>query len=68
MICNKCNRCKWPYIKEEGCDIIECPSCGYYFCYLCGIGFESNCEANLHLLHAHPKNKYNFEYEKDNYY
>ena len=65
---NKCQNCGWPYVKEEGCDIIECPYCGHYFCDLCGKEFKSYCAANLHLSSAHRISKYSFEYETDSFY
>lgn len=33
---HKCPKCYTRYNKEEGCNLITCPSCHTYSCYLCG--------------------------------
>lgn len=34
---HKCAICKCEYIKEEGCNLMTCPSCKSYSCYICGM-------------------------------
>lgn len=33
---HKCPKCKFTFIKEEGCNKITCSKCNSYSCYVCG--------------------------------
>lgn len=34
---HSCPACKTKYHKDEGCNLMECPACHSYSCYLCGV-------------------------------
>lgn len=39
-IIHKCPKCYTKYNKEDGCNLMTCPSCHSYSCYLCNILIE----------------------------
>lgn len=36
-VIHKCPQCFTKYNKEDGCNLMTCPTCHSYSCYLCGI-------------------------------
>lgn len=50
---HECGGCKARYIKSEGGNIIQCPECGGFNCYLCGKVFSSFLECHNHIAEEH---------------
>ncbi|KAL9097008.1 MAG: hypothetical protein Q9165_000972 [Trypethelium subeluteriae] len=38
----KCNKCRNPFIKEDGCNKMTCPKCSNTQCYICSADINSN--------------------------
>lgn len=50
----KCPKCKFPCIKESGCNQVQCPSCKLFFCYRCAaVFFKTSQECYDHLNKIH---------------
>ncbi|KAL8290442.1 hypothetical protein RQP46_002700 [Phenoliferia psychrophenolica] len=53
----KCPKCSEPYIKEDGCNKITCPSCRTVSCYICSKivkGYEHFANAGSNATYTEP--------------
>ena len=50
---HKCVKCNTEYIKDKGCNFINCPNCNTSFCYICNYIFKSDVDGYYHLSTVH---------------